>query len=105
MKKLQALQPFAAFACLGAALCLLGFGVAPLQAQTFPTKPVRIVVPAGPGSAVDTVVRDLVPGLTELFGQQVVVDNKPGANSAIGAREVARAPADGHTLLLSLIHI
>jgi tripartite-type tricarboxylate transporter receptor subunit TctC len=60
---------------------------------------VRIVVPAGPGSAVDTVVRDLVPGLTELLGQQVVVDNKPGANSAIGAREVARAPADGHTLL------
>ena len=99
MKKLQALQPFVAFACLGAALCLLGFGAAPLQAQTFPTKPVRIVVPAGPGSAVDTVVRDLVPGLTELLGQQVVVDNKPGANSAIGAREVARAPADGHTLL------
>ena len=99
MKKLKALKPFVAFAGLGAALCMLGFGAAPLQAQPFPTKPVRIVVPAGPGSAVDTVVRDLVPGLTELFGQQVVVDNKPGANSAIGAREVARAPADGHTLL------
>lgn len=77
--------------------CVLALGYA--QAQSFPAKTLRIIVPAGPGSAVDVVARDLTPGLSEALGQQVIVENRPGGNSSIGAREVARAPADGHTLL------
>ena len=60
-------------------------------AQSFPAKTLRIVVPAGPGSAVDVVARDLTPGLSDALGQQVIVENRPGGNSSIGAREVARA--------------
>jgi tripartite-type tricarboxylate transporter receptor subunit TctC len=69
-----------------------------VQAQTYPSKTLRIIEPAGPGSAVDVFARKLAPALAERLGQAVVVDNKPGGNSAIGAREAARAPADGHTL-------
>jgi tripartite-type tricarboxylate transporter receptor subunit TctC len=68
------------------------------HSQSFPSKTIRIIEPAGPGSAVDSAARDLAPKLTEALGQQVIIDNRPGANSAIGAREAARAPADGHTL-------
>ena len=71
---------------------------APTQAQTFPSKAVRIIEPAGPGSAVDVFARKLAPGLSERLGQSVVVENRPGANSAIGAREAARSAPDGHTL-------
>ncbi|MDI9331819.1 MAG: tripartite tricarboxylate transporter substrate binding protein [Alphaproteobacteria bacterium] len=67
-------------------------------AQSYPTKAVRIIEPAGPGSAVDVFARKLSTPLAERLGQAVVVDNKPGGNSAIGAREAARAVADGHTL-------
>ncbi len=66
--------------------------------QAYPSKAVRIIEPAGPGSAVDVFARKLATPLAERLGQAVVVDNKPGGNSAIGAREAARAPADGHTL-------
>ena len=67
-------------------------------AQGFPNKALRIIEPAGPGSAVDVFARKLATPLADRLGQAVVVDNKPGGNSAIGAREAARAPADGHTL-------
>ena len=80
------------------ALFLLCMSFMCVMAQNFPIKPIRIVEPAGPGSAVDTAVRDLVPELTRLLGQQVIIDNKPGANGLIGAKEVVRAPADGYTL-------
>jgi tripartite-type tricarboxylate transporter receptor subunit TctC len=85
---------FARLACLCA---LLIAGTA--QAQTWPAKAIRLIEPAGPGSAVDVFARKLGPPLAEALGQPVVIDNRPGANSAIGAREVARAPADGYTLL------
>jgi tripartite-type tricarboxylate transporter receptor subunit TctC len=78
-------------------LCMLAAGYA--GAQNFPNKTLRIIVPAGPGSAVDVVARDLTPGLSDALGQQVIVENRPGGNSSIGAREVARAAADGHTML------
>jgi tripartite-type tricarboxylate transporter receptor subunit TctC len=68
------------------------------HAQNFPSKTIRIIEPAGPGSAVDTAVRDILPALTEAFGQSVFIENKPGGNSMIGAREAIRAPADGHTI-------
>ena len=78
--------------------CVLGLTTAVSQAQNFPSKTIRVIEPAGPGSAVDTAVRDIIPALNEVFGQQVYIDNKPGGNSLIGAREAIRAPADGHTL-------
>lgn len=70
------------------------------QAQTpdYPTKPIRIVVTFPPGGSTDVVVRMLVPRLNEKLGQQVVVDNRPGAGGNIGLTAVARAPADGYTL-------
>jgi tripartite-type tricarboxylate transporter receptor subunit TctC len=71
----------------------------PAQAQTeFPNKPIRIVVTFPPGGSADAVVRMLTPRLTEKLGQQVVVDNRPGAGGNIGLAVVAKAPADGYTL-------
>ena len=66
----------------------------------FPTRPVRLVVPYPAGGPSDLTGRVLAQGLSELWGQPVVVDNKPGANEIIGAEIVAKAPADGLTLLL-----
>jgi hypothetical protein len=79
-------------------MALLTIGSWTAQAQNYPSKPIRIVEPAGPGSAVDTAVRDILPALNEGFGQQVFIDNKPGGNSTIGAREVVRSAADGYTI-------
>jgi tripartite-type tricarboxylate transporter receptor subunit TctC len=69
------------------------------QAQAYPSKAIRIVEPAGPGSAVDVFARQFAPLLSEALGQPVVIDNRAGANSAIGAREVAHSLPDGYTLL------
>lgn len=68
-------------------------------AQAWPVKPIRVIVPAVGGSAVDVGMRRVAPKLAEALGQPVVVENRPGANSMIGAREVARATADGYMLL------
>ncbi len=73
----------------------------PADAQTFPTRPVRIVVPFTPGGANDVIARVVAQRLTEPLGQQVLVDNRGGAGGAIGAELVARSPADGYTLLLA----
>lgn len=74
------------FKMLWASLCLGAFLWLPAFAQNFPSKTVRIIEPAGPGSAVDVFARKLTPGLAQRWGQSVVVENRPGANSAIGAR-------------------
>jgi tripartite-type tricarboxylate transporter receptor subunit TctC len=73
---------------------------APAQAQNadYPNKPIHIVVTFPPGGSTDVVVRMLVPRLTEKLGQQVVVDNRPGAGGNIGLTAVARAPGDGYML-------
>src|SRR3990172_3345385 len=68
-------------------------------AQPYPNKPIRIIVPATPGSGNDIVTRLLTPGLTDAMGQAVVVDNRAGAATNIGAEAVARAAPDGYTLL------
>jgi tripartite-type tricarboxylate transporter receptor subunit TctC len=72
-----------------------------LQAdQNYPTKPVKLIVPFTPGSGSDTIARILARGLTQSFGQRVVVDNRAGAGGNIGAEMVATAPPDGHAILL-----
>jgi tripartite-type tricarboxylate transporter receptor subunit TctC len=71
-----------------------------VQAQ-FPAKPIRVVVPFPAGSATDTVGRVLAASVSQAVGQPVVVENKAGADGAIAAAEVAKAPADGYTLLLA----
>ena len=84
--------------CVAAAL--FAFGTA--QAQTFPTKPLVLVVPFGAGSGTDQVARAMTQAISaELRGATVVVDNRPGASGAIAALAVARAPADGHTLIIT----
>lgn len=71
------------------------------QAQTWPSKPVRIVVPFAPGGTTDLLARVLGQALSQNLGQPFVVDSKPGASGSIGSVEVARAPGDGYTLLLT----
>jgi tripartite-type tricarboxylate transporter receptor subunit TctC len=69
-------------------------------AQTFPSKPVRLVVPFAAGGSNDVVARSMATPLSRALGQSVVVENRPGANTIIGTEVVARAPADGHTVLI-----
>jgi tripartite-type tricarboxylate transporter receptor subunit TctC len=68
------------------------------DAQTFPNRPVRLVVALAPGGPTDVVSRIYAGKMSELLGQQVVVDNRPGAGGSVGGEIVSRAPADGHTL-------
>lgn len=82
----------------GVLLWLSTFGMA--GAQTYPSKPIRLVVPFAGGGALDNIARALAKSLTENFGQPVFVDNKPGGNSVIGSVAVARSAPDGYTLLV-----
>jgi len=80
-------------ACLGA--------LGPVQAQTYPTKPVRLIVPFPAGGATDLFARTLSQKISEKLGQTVVVENRPGAGGTLGADLAAKATPDGYTLLLS----
>ncbi|TMH33107.1 MAG: tripartite tricarboxylate transporter substrate binding protein [Betaproteobacteria bacterium] len=71
------------------------------QAQTYPAKPVRIIVPYAAGGTSDILARQLGPKLADTWGQPVIVENKPGANGNVGAEFVAKSAADGYTLLLT----
>lgn len=73
----------------------------PAAAQGFPSKTIRIVVPTGTGTASDATARYLAEGMAKALNTPVIVDNKPGAGGVIGTEAVAKAPADGHTLLLT----
>jgi len=88
--------------CAAAAVLILSalLSQQPALAQ-YPTKPVHIVVPYPAGGAVDAFARVLSQRLSEVWNQQVVVDNRPGASTMIGADQVAKSPADGYTLLLT----
>src|SRR5215213_4992937 len=84
-----------------AAFCLLFATLAHAQnpASQYPAKPVRIIVPVAAGGNVDIVARTLGAKLSESFGHQVLVDNRPSASSLVGTQLVAKSPPDGYTLL------
>lgn len=90
-----------------AGLAAAAFAASPVWAQgapapeVYPSRALKIVVPFGPGGGTDLLARALADGLQAELGQPVVVDNKPGASTIVGAQAVMRAPADGYTLLLS----
>ncbi len=88
----------------GGLLALAGacWGIAPAQAQ-YPNKPVRLVLPFPPGGGTDTLGRVVGAKLSETLGQQVVIENRPGAGANIGAEVVAKSPPDGYTLLMGNI--
>jgi tripartite-type tricarboxylate transporter receptor subunit TctC len=69
-------------------------------AQTWPERPIRVIVPFAPGGGTDIFTRLMAPRLSEVLGQQIIVDNKPGGSSIIGTQQVAQANPDGYTLLI-----
>ena len=75
-------------------------GAVPAAAQPYPSKVVRLIVPYPPAGSVDVVARTISQPLARALGQTVIVENRPGANASIGTELVARAPADGHTVLV-----
>ncbi|MET0671771.1 MAG: tripartite tricarboxylate transporter substrate-binding protein [Xanthobacteraceae bacterium] len=87
--------------CFFSALLAVASAPAPSQAQDFPTKPVRILVPFAPGGIVDTAARVVGQKLHERWGQQVIIENRPGGNGFIAVTAAAKAPADGYTLLMA----
>ena len=80
---------------------LLAMLVTGLSAQTWPSKPVRVIVPFPPGGASDALARTVAQKMSEQLGQPFLVDNKPGAASTIGIAEAAKTPADGYTILMA----
>ncbi len=83
-----------------AALVTMGF-VSPAQAQSWPDKPIKLIIPFAAGGTTDIIGRVLAQQMSPILGQNVVVENRGGAGGNIGAEAVARAPADGYTLLLA----
>ena len=95
--------PSVNFKCLVQALTagLLALFATGLSAQTWPSKPVRVIVPFPPGGASDALARTVAQKMSEQLGQPFLIDNKPGAASTIGIAEAAKTPADGYTILLA----
>ncbi|MGZ8202215.1 MAG: Bug family tripartite tricarboxylate transporter substrate binding protein, partial [Burkholderiales bacterium] len=90
MKRMLALALFCAFTTPAA-----------FAAESYPTRPIRFIVPFPPGGGTDAFARILSPKLTEYLGQQIIVDNRAGAQGNIGTAAAAKAPADGYTILLA----
>ena len=93
----------ASFAFLSALVCLTGHAGAADGVRDYPTKPVRMLVAFAPGGSSDVVARVMAQHLGAMWGQQVVVDNRPGASGMLGHEIGARAPADGYTIMLTSI--
>src|SRR5258706_1195396 len=86
----------------GGALCVAAFlltAAAPVQAQTYPARPVRMIVPYSAGGASDIIARIVAQKLSEFMGHQVVIDNRAGAGGLIGTDTAAKAAPDAYTLL------
>lgn len=94
------MKPYLAKLILGILLCATGLSPALVAAQPYPSRPVRIIVPYAPGGATDVVSRLIGQKMAEQFGQPVLVENKAGGSSNIGSEFVAKAPPDGHTLIM-----
>jgi tripartite-type tricarboxylate transporter receptor subunit TctC len=94
---------FGAAFLLAASATPIAQAQAPAQAQDFPTRPIRMVIAFPPGGPTDFVGRLLADKLKETWSQPVLIENKPGANGAIGADSVAKAEPDGHTIFLSTV--
>lgn len=88
-----------AFVLAFSTFAFTGVALFPAQAQTWPTKPIKYVVPFSPGGVSDGVARLIAQHLGERLGQPVVIENKPGVSGIVGTQAVARAPADGYTLM------
>jgi tripartite-type tricarboxylate transporter receptor subunit TctC len=86
---------------LGWLAAIVAAGALPASAQDFPSKPIRIIAPFGPGTATDTVARVIGNEIGKLTGQAVVIENKPGAEGQIGAQAAATARPDGYTLFIT----
>src|SRR5262249_23241692 len=84
------------------AACLLMLPAQASLAQSYPSRPVTMVVPFAPGGPADFLGRLIGLRLSEQLGQQIVIDNRPGANTILGAQAVAKAPADGYTILMAI---
>ena len=98
-KSIGAARARSAFALAGFVLAALVAGTP--HAQDYPSRPVKVIVPFSPGGAVDGPMRVIAQELSKRMGQQVVVENRPGAGATIGTEQVARAAPDGYTLLLA----
>jgi tripartite-type tricarboxylate transporter receptor subunit TctC len=85
------------------AIALLFFVTASAHAQTFPAKPVRVIVPLGPGSPPDVAARIVTSKMAELLGQHIMIDNRSGVGGTIGGLAAAKAPPDGYTLFMGSI--
>src|ERR1700691_4638685 len=90
-------------ACLAAFALLCAFAVTPAAAQEpYPTRPIHIIVPFPAGGPSDVLTRMIGERMSADFGQAIIVDNRPGANTVIGAQLVAKAAPDGYTLLMAI---
>ncbi len=86
-----------AAACLACSVCFTSTAAA----QSYPAKPLRLIVPFVPGGANDIMARSIAPEMSAILGQQIIVDNRGGASGQIGAEAVANSPPDGYTLMLA----
>lgn len=96
-------MPARTWLAAAATLVLALQGASPAWADDYPSRPIRVVVGFGPGAVADVILRVMTARMSQTLGQQLVVENRPGAGSSLGAEYVSRAPKDGYTLLMCTI--
>ncbi len=90
-------------AALALGACTLGATAQPARAAAYPERPIKMIVPFGPGTTTDTVSRMMADAMSKSLGQPVIIENRAGAGGSIGTELVARAPADGYTLVMGTV--